>query len=412
MLAVFEDAGFKIGRALEGGEIEVRFPIAATATYQEAVDERDHVAVTASLAPFFRPSSVAVIGASRRRGSIGGELFRNILAADFTGAAYPVNVKGEPVAGVQAYTKIAEIPGDVDLAVICLPGEPRARRLGGVAAEGRPRPLRDLRRLRRDRPRGDRAAGAAARARTRPRCADRRPELPRDRLGRGEPQRDLRAARLPDGADRLLVAERRARPRPARAGRGTRARPLGLRLDRKQGGRLLERPARMVGGRPRDRSRPPVPRVVRQPAQVRAHRAAARAQEADPGDEERHDEGRAESSGLAHRSARRLRGGRRRPLPPGGRDPRGNARRAARHRVAALGPAGPARQARRRDHERRRARHPVRRCVRGGRARAAEPHQGDARRSRCDPPERGERRQPDRHARRGRPLPATRRRCR
>ena len=123
MLTVFEDAGFKIGRALEGGEIEVRFPIAATATYQEAVDERDHIAVTASLLPFFRPASVAVIGASRRRGSIGGELFRNILAADFTGAAYPVNVKGEPVAGVQAYTKIAEIPGDVDLAVICLPGE-------------------------------------------------------------------------------------------------------------------------------------------------------------------------------------------------------------------------------------------------------------------------------------------------
>ncbi len=123
MLTVFEDAGFKIGRALDGGEIEVRFPIAATATYQEAVDERDHVAVTASLLPFFRPASVAVIGASRRRGSIGGELFRNILAADFSGAAYPVNVKGEPVAGVQAYTKIAEIPGEIDLAVICLPGE-------------------------------------------------------------------------------------------------------------------------------------------------------------------------------------------------------------------------------------------------------------------------------------------------
>jgi acetate---CoA ligase (ADP-forming) len=123
MLTVFQDAGFKVARALDGGEIEVRFPIAATATYQEAVDERDHVAVTASLAPFFRPASVAVIGASRRRGSIGGELFRNILAGDFTGAAYPVNVKSEPVAGVQAYAKIAEIAGEIDLAVICLPGE-------------------------------------------------------------------------------------------------------------------------------------------------------------------------------------------------------------------------------------------------------------------------------------------------
>ena len=123
MLAVFEDAGFKVGRALEGGEIEVRFPIATTETYQEAVDERDHVAVTASLTPFFRPASVAVVGASRRRGSIGGELFRNILEADFSGAAFPINVKGEPVAGVRAYTKIGEIPDEVDLAVICLPGD-------------------------------------------------------------------------------------------------------------------------------------------------------------------------------------------------------------------------------------------------------------------------------------------------
>ena len=64
----------------------------------------------ASLRPFFEPSSVAVIGASRRRGSIGGELFRNILAGDFQGAAHPVNRDGEAVAGVRGYSSIAEIP--------------------------------------------------------------------------------------------------------------------------------------------------------------------------------------------------------------------------------------------------------------------------------------------------------------
>ena len=79
-----------------------RFPITATETYQARVEERDHVAVAASLRPFFEPRSVAVIGASRRRGSIGGELFRNVLEADFDGAAYPVNRGGEPVAGVRA----------------------------------------------------------------------------------------------------------------------------------------------------------------------------------------------------------------------------------------------------------------------------------------------------------------------
>jgi len=87
------------------------------------VEERDHIAVAASLRPFFAPASVAVIGASKRRGSIGGELFRNILEADFTGATYPVNREGEPVAGVRAYRTIEEIPDPVDLAVISVPGK-------------------------------------------------------------------------------------------------------------------------------------------------------------------------------------------------------------------------------------------------------------------------------------------------
>jgi acetyl coenzyme A synthetase (ADP forming)-like protein len=122
MLTVFRDAGFEESRTLEGGEIEVRFPIAPTERFRARVDERDHIAVAASLRPFFAPASVAVLGASKRRGSIGGELFRNLLAADFAGAAYPVNLAGEAVAGVRAYRSIEEIPDPIDLAVICLPG--------------------------------------------------------------------------------------------------------------------------------------------------------------------------------------------------------------------------------------------------------------------------------------------------
>jgi acetate---CoA ligase (ADP-forming) len=121
MLRVFADAGFEVTRTLSGGEIEVGFAIAATDVFRARVDRRDHVAVTASLRSFFRPRTVAVIGASRRRGSIGGELFRNILTADFRGAAYPVNRGAESVAGVHGYTSVAGIDTAVDLAVICLP---------------------------------------------------------------------------------------------------------------------------------------------------------------------------------------------------------------------------------------------------------------------------------------------------
>jgi acetyl coenzyme A synthetase (ADP forming)-like protein len=123
MLSVFRDAGFEVSRTLDGGEIEVRFPIAPTERFRARVEKRDHVAVATSLRPFFAPAAVAVIGASKRRGSIGGELFRNIIAADFAGAAYPVNRAGETVAGVRAYRTIDEIPDPVDLAVICVPGD-------------------------------------------------------------------------------------------------------------------------------------------------------------------------------------------------------------------------------------------------------------------------------------------------
>jgi acetate---CoA ligase (ADP-forming) len=123
MLRVFERVGFTVSRHLEGGSIEVEFPIAPTALYRAAVDERDHVGVTASLAPFFEPASVAVIGASRRAETIGGRLFRNIVEGDFTGVVYPVNLRGEPVAGFRGYRSVEEIPDPVDLAVIALPAE-------------------------------------------------------------------------------------------------------------------------------------------------------------------------------------------------------------------------------------------------------------------------------------------------
>ena len=123
MLRVFAEAGFQTSRTTESGTTEVRLRLASTDTLVSRIDERDHVAVAASLKPFFSPDSVAVIGASPRAGSIGGELFRNILRGDFVGAAYPVNRSGGSVAGVRAYESVAQIGEPVDLAIVCLPGE-------------------------------------------------------------------------------------------------------------------------------------------------------------------------------------------------------------------------------------------------------------------------------------------------
>src|SRR4029079_9427319 len=101
---------------------EVRLVLAPTDRLRARVDERDHVGVVSSLQPFFAPLNVAVVGASPREGSIGGELFRTVLRADFHGVCFPVNRSATSVAGVRAYPSIAAIGEPVDLAVICLPG--------------------------------------------------------------------------------------------------------------------------------------------------------------------------------------------------------------------------------------------------------------------------------------------------
>jgi len=121
MLGVFERAGFELTRELAGGVVEVEFPLARTERFEQSVEERDHTAVVASLRPFFEPASVVVVGASPRRGTIGGELFRNVLAGDFAGAAYPVNPKGASVGGVRGYAAASDIPEPVELAVIAVP---------------------------------------------------------------------------------------------------------------------------------------------------------------------------------------------------------------------------------------------------------------------------------------------------
>jgi len=74
-----------------------------------------------ALAPLFSPRSVAVVGASRRAGTIGHEIFRNLLRCGFTGVVYPVHPTAHAVAGVKAWPSVAELPEPVDLAVLVVP---------------------------------------------------------------------------------------------------------------------------------------------------------------------------------------------------------------------------------------------------------------------------------------------------
>ncbi len=189
----------------------------------------------------------------RAGGTIGGELFRNILAGEFTGAAYPVNRNGEPVAGVRGYGSVADIPDPVDLAVVCVPAAAVLEAVEAALDAGVRADLRDLGRLRGGGRGGGGAAARAARARPRPRGPPARAELPRHLVGRGHgstrrspPGRPRRATSAsPPRAARSVW---RCSRRPSRAGSGSRpssrsgTRRTSRRTTCSSGGRTIPRP--------------------------------------------------------------------------------------------------------------------------------------------------------------------------
>ena len=79
--------------------------------------------MTKSIEFIMNPRSIAVVGATNRPGSVGLAVFRNILSAGFQGVLYPVNPKVKSVWSVKAYPRLADIPDEVDLAVIIVPAE-------------------------------------------------------------------------------------------------------------------------------------------------------------------------------------------------------------------------------------------------------------------------------------------------
>ena len=83
-----------------------------------------------------RPRSVAVIGASRERGTIGAELFHNLIAHGFAGVVYPVNPRAPVVQSVRAYPDLAQLPGPVDLALIAVPAAQVLEAVRACAAHG------------------------------------------------------------------------------------------------------------------------------------------------------------------------------------------------------------------------------------------------------------------------------------
>ena len=127
MLRVFADAGLGVLRHWADGVAELTIPIPRQAAlsqaslYLETVAGREERADVASLAPLLSPASVAVVGVSRKEGSVGRTILRNIRDAGFAGPAYAVNPNADEIDGMRCVHSVAALPEPVDLAVIAVP---------------------------------------------------------------------------------------------------------------------------------------------------------------------------------------------------------------------------------------------------------------------------------------------------
>ena len=90
------------------------------------VRERSHDVLHYDVNPLntiFSPKSVAVVGATEREGSVGRTIMQNLMANDFGGDIYPVNLKRRKIFGLKTYRSVKKIKEPIDLAVIVTPAQ-------------------------------------------------------------------------------------------------------------------------------------------------------------------------------------------------------------------------------------------------------------------------------------------------
>ena len=74
-----------------------------------------------NLETFFKPKSIAVVGASKNSIKIGHAALKNILISDYECKLYPINPKEKEILGMKCYKKLADVPGRIDLVLISVP---------------------------------------------------------------------------------------------------------------------------------------------------------------------------------------------------------------------------------------------------------------------------------------------------
>ncbi|RSM43462.1 CoA-binding protein [Actinoplanes sp. ATCC 53533] len=125
-------------------------PVLASATAATALDVRILIDPESAKRPerftreeiltamnrIMRPDSVAVIGASAEAGKIGNSVLKNLVNGGYEGQIYPINPKSDEILGRKVFRSIADVPGDVDVAIFTIPARFVPQALAEAGAKG------------------------------------------------------------------------------------------------------------------------------------------------------------------------------------------------------------------------------------------------------------------------------------
>jgi acyl-CoA synthetase (NDP forming)/RimJ/RimL family protein N-acetyltransferase len=120
MLTVFREAGYEVASHFDDGVIAVEFELAPTDRSLAVMEAREHRAEARSMERLLNPASVAIIGASRRPGTVGHRLLSDLVAGGFTGRLHVVHPEADVVLGVPAVRRLEQLTEPVDLAVVAV----------------------------------------------------------------------------------------------------------------------------------------------------------------------------------------------------------------------------------------------------------------------------------------------------
>jgi acetyl coenzyme A synthetase (ADP forming)-like protein len=121
MMDVFTESGLDVRHTLDDGVYRVTFATVATPSFLRASADRERRAAAESVRAILQPQSIAVVGVSRREGSIGRAILGNLVRCGFRGRVVAVNPKATEIDGVRCYSSVGAVDLPLDLVVISVP---------------------------------------------------------------------------------------------------------------------------------------------------------------------------------------------------------------------------------------------------------------------------------------------------